>query len=37
MVSSKMVYKETKIITVDVVDKNPYVTTEKQRFVQIVD
>lgn len=29
--------KKQKIITVDVVDKNPYVTTEKQRFVQIVD
>lgn len=29
--------KKQKIIIVDVVDKNPYVTTEKQRFVQIVD
>lgn len=29
--------KKQKIVTVDVVDKNPYVTTERQRFVQIVD
>ena len=29
--------KKQKIITVDVIDKNPYVTTEKQRFVQIVE
>ena len=29
--------RKQKIITVDVVDKNPYVTTERQRFVQIVD
>lgn len=29
--------RKQKIVTVDVVDKNPYVTTERQRFVQIVD
>lgn len=29
--------KKQKIITVDVIDKNPYVTTEKQRFIQIVE
>lgn len=29
--------RKQKIITVDVVDKNPYVITEKQRFVQIVE
>lgn len=29
--------KKQKIIIVDVIDKNPYVTTERQRFVQIVE
>lgn len=29
--------RKQKIITVDVVDKNPYVKTEQQRFIQIID
>lgn len=29
--------RKQKIVTVDVVDKNPYVTTERQRFIEILE
>lgn len=33
----KLFTRKQKIVTIDVVDENPYVTTERQRFIEIIE